>query len=107
MAAAAEAGAGLQSDQGPQLTPEELKLAAALEENTARFIRGGEEVLLSGGPAVAGLGPVSAPAPPKVRLEVHVEAKRHKRPPPRVEPVRLDKTNVLLLGPTGSGTCDL
>ena len=103
VAAAAEAGGGLQPDQGPPLTPEELKLAAALEENTARFIRGGEEVLLSGGPAVTGLGPMSAPVPPKVRMEVHPEAKRHRRPPPRVEPVVLDKTNILMLGPTGSG----
>ncbi len=89
------------------MTPEELRLAAALEENTARFIRGGEEVLLSGGPAVSAAAAAAAaapsPTPPRVWLDAKAGAQRHKRPAPRAERVALDKSNVLLLGPTGSG----
>eukprot|EP00624_Nannochloropsis_granulata_P005807 evm.model.NODE_41563_length_16898_cov_26.495798.5 len=49
----------------------------------------------------------SSTPPPAARKGINIRlnqhARRHSRPAPPVEPVELEKSNILMLGPTGSG----
>lgn len=77
-------------------SPEDITSTTSMHH---RFLR--EEILLAGSTGGANTNDSSQSSAGTIVLDYN--SKRHSRPRPNVEPVEISKSNVLLLGPTGSG----